>query len=175
MKQNQRNRYNGRYNSNNRVNTRPQTLYRNTSLESSGPCGKLHGTALQLAEKYQSAAKDALMQNDLVMAEICQQYADHYMRLQNIALTNEQANRPAPRPEAPPEARPEEPAAELALPEIVPPSDASDSSDAPDTDDSLRAADLSVPIRAIQENHAARPVRKQRPSDDKPAATPESQ
>lgn len=89
MKLNQKNRYNGRYNNrNNRV-----MIMRNTALESSGPCGKLHGTALQLFEKYQTAAKDALIQNDLVLAQICLQHADHYMRLQNIAIANEQAMR----------------------------------------------------------------------------------
>ena len=92
MKQNQRGRHNGRYNNTGR-GTRPQTILRNTSLESSGPCGKLHGTALQLFEKYQAAAKDAQIQNDDVLAETCLQYADHYMHLQNIAIANEQAMR----------------------------------------------------------------------------------
>lgn len=91
MRPNQKNRYGGRYN-NSRGN-RSQTLFRNTALESSGPCGKLHGTALQLFEKYQTAAKDALLQNDLILSETCLQYADHYMRLQNIAIANEQALR----------------------------------------------------------------------------------
>lgn len=95
MKQNQRSRYNGRYNNNPNSGrgTRPQTIFRNTSLESSGPCGKLHGTALQLFEKYQAAAKDALIQNDDVLAETCLQYADHYMHIQNMAIANEQAMR----------------------------------------------------------------------------------
>lgn len=96
MKQNQRGRYNGRYNNPNR-GSRPQTIFRNTALESSGPCGKLRGTALQLFEKYQAAAKDALIQNDEILAETCLQYADHYMHLQNIAIANETAMR-APQP-----------------------------------------------------------------------------
>lgn len=91
MRQNQKNRFGGRYN--NSRTTRTQTIMRNTALESSGPCGKLHGTALQLFEKYQAAAKDALLQNDLILSESCLQYADHYMRLQNIAIANEQAFR----------------------------------------------------------------------------------
>lgn len=91
MRQNQKNRFGGRYN--NSRTTRTQTIMRNTALESSGPCGKLHGTALQLFEKYQAAAKDALLQNDLILSESCLQYADHYMRLQNIAIANEQAYR----------------------------------------------------------------------------------
>ena len=89
MKQNQRNRFNNRHGGNR--NSRPQIIYRNTALESTGPCGKLRGTALQLYEKYTSAGKDALIQNDDVMAETCFQYADHYMHIQNQAIANEQA------------------------------------------------------------------------------------
>ncbi|MBP5343464.1 MAG: DUF4167 domain-containing protein [Alphaproteobacteria bacterium] len=87
MKQNSRNRRNGHFGNR---NTRPtQTIYRNTVLESTGPCGKLRGTPLQLAEKYQAAAKDALVQNDTILAENFSQYADHYMHLQNQAIENE--------------------------------------------------------------------------------------
>ena len=90
MRQNQKNRYNGRHNNR---NTRSMIL-RNTVMESTGPMGKIHGTALQLSEKYQAYAKDYLIQNDVVMAQMCMQYADHYMRLQNIAIANEQSLRP---------------------------------------------------------------------------------
>ena len=90
MKPNQKNRYNGRHNNR---NTRSMIL-RNTVMESTGPMGKIHGTALQLSEKYQAYAKDYLIQNDVVMAQMCMQYADHYMRLQNIAIANEQSLRP---------------------------------------------------------------------------------
>ena len=75
-----------------------QQITRFTNLDSSGPLGKLRGTPLQLAEKYQTGAKDAQTQGDVVMAQTCLQYADHYLRLQNIAIENEQAK-----------ARPEEP------------------------------------------------------------------
>ncbi|MBR4931670.1 MAG: DUF4167 domain-containing protein [Alphaproteobacteria bacterium] len=85
MKPNQKNRHNGRYNNRNSRST----ITRNTALESSGPMGKVHGTALQLFEKYQAAAKDALIQNDLVLSQTYMQYADHYMRMQNIAIANE--------------------------------------------------------------------------------------
>ncbi len=100
MKQNQKNRHgSGRYN--NSRNIRPQIIFRNTALESSGPSGKLHGTALQLFEKYQTAAKDALLQNDLILSETCLQHADHYMRLQNIAIENEQSQRQQYQKQAP--------------------------------------------------------------------------
>ena len=90
MRQNQKNRFNVRHN--NRGH-RPQMIFRNTALDSTGPCGKLHGTALQLFEKYQVAAKDAQIQNDAVLAETYLQYADHYMRLQNQAIANEESMR----------------------------------------------------------------------------------
>ena len=69
----------------------PQQIFRYTNLDSSGPLGKLRGTPLQLAEKYQAGAKDATMQGDDVLMQTCQQYADHYMRLQTMAIENEQA------------------------------------------------------------------------------------
>ena len=68
-----------------------QQITRFTNLDSSGPLGKLRGTPLQLAEKYQAGAKDAQTQGDVVLAQTCLQYADHYLRLQNIAIENEQS------------------------------------------------------------------------------------
>lgn len=87
MKQNQKKRFNnGRFNNRNQQ----KQITRNTVFDSTGPCGKLRGTPLQLSEKYQAGAKDALMQNDIVLAQTCMQYADHYIRLQNQAIQNEQ-------------------------------------------------------------------------------------
>ena len=91
MKQNSHNRQNRRFN--NRNNRSGQTIYRNTCLDSSGPAGKLRGTPLQLNEKYVALAKDAATANDMILAEQYRQYADHYMRLQNIAIENESALR----------------------------------------------------------------------------------
>ncbi|MGN0919944.1 MAG: DUF4167 domain-containing protein [Alphaproteobacteria bacterium] len=68
-----------------------QQITRFTNLDSSGPLGKLRGTPLQLAEKYQNGAKDAQTQGDVVLAQTCLQYADHYLRLQNVAIENEQS------------------------------------------------------------------------------------
>lgn len=90
MKQNQKKRFNnGRFNNRNAQ----KLITRNTIFDSTGPCGKLRGTPLQLAEKYQAGAKDAMMQNDIVLAQTCMQFADHYMRLQNQAIQNEQMAR----------------------------------------------------------------------------------
>ena len=91
MKQNNHNRQNRRFN--NRNNRPTQTIYRNTCLDSSGPAGKLRGTPLQLNEKYTALAKDAATANDMILAEQYRQYADHYMRLQNLAIENENALR----------------------------------------------------------------------------------
>lgn len=94
-----KNQYNRarRHNSNNNRSARTyqiQQIFRYTNLDSTGPLGKLRGTALQLAEKYQAAAKDAALQGDDVLMQNCQQYADHYLRLQAIAIENEQALKP---------------------------------------------------------------------------------
>ena len=94
MKQNNHNRQNRRFNSN-RTGRPVQIIYRNTCLDSSGPAGKLRGTPLQLNEKYVAFAKDAATANDMILAEQYRQYADHYMRLQNIAIENENALRAA--------------------------------------------------------------------------------
>ena len=93
MKQNNHNRQNKRFNNNNRSARPAQTIYRNTCLESSGPAGKLRGTPLQLNEKYMALAKDAATASDMVLSEQYRQYADHYMRVQNIAIENENALR----------------------------------------------------------------------------------
>lgn len=170
MKQNQKNRYNGRYNNrNSRL-----TITRNTSMESTGPCNKLHGTALQLFEKYQAAAKDALIQNDLILAEICMQYADHYIRLQNMAIANEQAmrsnntNSQSSRIEAdelPPVSLPSEEAQSIE-PAIA--EEKEDQASEPvieitENDVALSQMDLSVPVMAIQKKHASKTnVRKPR-------------
>ena len=131
MKQNNRNRRNGHFG--NRGARPAQTIYRNTVLESTGPCGKLRGTPLQLAEKYQAAAKDALVQNDTILAESFSQYADHYMRLQNQAIENEKANN----------SYKNEPAPVLEPAEVV--------AEEPDMDVDLKSADdLSVPVEQMQ-------------------------
>ena len=79
-----------RHNTNRSRSVITQQITRFTLLDSSGPLGKLRGTALQLAEKYQTGAKDAQTQGDDVLFQTCQQYADHYLRLQAIAIENEQ-------------------------------------------------------------------------------------
>ncbi len=84
-----KNRAGGRYphfNNNRRNNSNMPT--KNTVFDSSGPCGRMRGTAIQLSEKYQTAAKDA-RHNDTILSEICLQYADHYQRIYALACAND--------------------------------------------------------------------------------------
>jgi len=136
MKQNNRNRRNGHFG--NRGARPAQTIYRNTVLESTGPSGKLRGTPLQLAEKYQAAAKDAMVQNDTVLAEKFAQYADHYMRLQNQAIENEKANASFHAPEVTQNTNPDE----IAPLEVV--------EAETDTIDQIAQDNLSVPVQEMQ-------------------------
>jgi len=140
MKQNNRNRRNGHFGNR---NARPtQTIYRNTVLESTGPCGKLRGTPLQLAEKYQAAAKDALVQNDTILAENFSQYADHYMHLQNQAIENERITASYKNTETPSTTEEaEEKGIEEAAEQIQPPQE-----------------DLSVPIQEMQIQEDIKPL-----------------
>lgn len=155
MRQNQKNRFNVRHN--NRGH-RPQMIFRNTALDSTGPCGKLHGTALQLFEKYQVAAKDAQIQNDAVLAETYLQYADHYMRLQNQAIANEETMR---QQNAPRKSEIKVSAVADELPDFPITQETTDPSEINDNppqttdnlDDVVKSMDLSVPVLAIQEKH----------------------
>lgn len=160
MKQNPKNRYNGRNNNNRSNRSLTQNITRYTALESTGPCGKLHGTALQLFEKYTQAAKDALIQNDRILSETCLQFADHYARLQNIAIENEQNMRSNKRPTPIEQPVSEQPVLQTA--DTLPESDTLPDFDLPSTntveelseeDKTVQAMDLSIPITVMQENH----------------------
>lgn len=80
-----RGRNHNNFNNNRRFNNGPN---RNTVYDSIGPAGRLRGTAFQLMEKYLSAAKE-LMPSDRVAAENCLQHADHYMRINAMAIAAE--------------------------------------------------------------------------------------
>ena len=54
---------------------------RNANFESSGPQGKIRGTAYQVIEKYQALGRDALTLGDRVAAENFFQHAEHYYRV----------------------------------------------------------------------------------------------
>ncbi len=54
---------------------------RSSNFESSGPQGKIRGTAYQVIEKYQALGRDALTFGDRVAAENYFQHAEHYYRV----------------------------------------------------------------------------------------------
>jgi hypothetical protein len=62
------------------------------NYESSGPDVKIRGTAMHIAEKYSSLARDAMSSGDTVAAENYLQHAEHYNRIimaaqaQNVGL-----------------------------------------------------------------------------------------
>ncbi len=62
---------------------------RNQSFDSSGPDGKVRGTANQVFEKYQALARDAHTVGDRVAAENFFQHAEHYFRILNTAAQND--------------------------------------------------------------------------------------
>ena len=88
MKQNSnKNRPNGRHS---RPNTRRSNgITRNTVFDSCGPAGRIRGIAAQLIEKYTSLAKDAKADDDRVLYETYMQYAEHYIRMLEIATAND--------------------------------------------------------------------------------------
>ena len=88
MKQNSnKNRSNGRHARQN--NRRSNGITRNTVFDSCGPAGRIRGIAAQLIEKYTSLAKDARADDDRVLYETYMQYAEHYIRILEIAAAND--------------------------------------------------------------------------------------
>jgi hypothetical protein len=53
---------------------------KNQTVESSGPEGKVRGTAQQVYDKYVTLSRDALTAGDRLAAETFAQFADHYYR-----------------------------------------------------------------------------------------------
>jgi len=57
-----------------------------SNFESSGPDVKIKGNAIQVHERYQALARDALSSGDRVAAENYLQHAEHYQRIINANL-----------------------------------------------------------------------------------------
>lgn len=88
------------YRSGNNGNGRHQggqvSFNRNHVFESSGPNGRIRGTAQQLYEKYLQQGRDSLGSGDRITAESFFQYAEHYSRILNtINQSMQQRHRPA--------------------------------------------------------------------------------
>lgn len=62
---------------------------REQSFDSSGPEGKVRGTAKQLFEKYAALGHDSMSTGDRVIAESFFQYAEHYRRILSKKEANE--------------------------------------------------------------------------------------
>ena len=82
---NNKNRSGGRFG---RFNRGGSGITKNTVFDSTGPCGRMRGTASQLIEKYMAAAKE-IRHNDRVLSEVLLQHADHYARLLALATQGE--------------------------------------------------------------------------------------
>ena len=163
-----RGRTHNNFNNNRRFNNGPN---RNTVYDSIGPAGRLRGTAFQLMEKYLSAAKE-MMSSDRVAAESCLQHADHYMRINAMAIAAEgarfaqQQNQPEAAEAVAAVAEPEEQPVIQAEPEET----AQPVEEKPEMP-AFVSADLSVPVLAMAENETkARrgrpPVKKEPAADD---------
>ena len=68
------------------------------SFESNGPDVKIRGTALHIAEKYVTLARDAQSSGDRVMAENYLQHAEHYFRVIAAAQAQNPQNAQQPQP-----------------------------------------------------------------------------
>jgi Domain of unknown function (DUF4167) len=68
---------------------------RNQNFDSSGPEGRIRGTANQIFDRYMAMARDALAAGDMVAAENYFQHAEHYYRIINVNGGNGQAQQPA--------------------------------------------------------------------------------
>lgn len=164
-----RGRNHNNFNNNRRFNNQPN---RNTVYDSIGPAGRLRGTAFQLMEKYLSAAKE-LMSSDRVLAENCLQHADHYSRLNAMAIAAEGARFAQQQPVVEIDDAPDaafEPAEVEAQPAVETPEPVAVSF-APAAEKPVEpaAVDLSVPVAAMAQNEI---TRRGRPPMKRPAAEP---
>jgi hypothetical protein len=67
---------------------------RSQTFDSTGPDGKIRGTAQQVLDRYLALGRDAHVAGDPITAESFYQHAEHYYRL----LHAEGADGPRPRP-----------------------------------------------------------------------------
>lgn len=140
-------------NNNRRFNNAPN---RNTVYDSLGPVGRLRGTAFQLMEKYLAAAKDA-MSSDRVLAENCLQHADHYNRLNLMAIAAEQQRAQQAQPQVFEQPEQVEDAQEAEAP-VVEEAACEPEAEEPEQPAETPVADLdlSVPVSAMAANELKR-------------------
>lgn len=90
----------GRYNGNRPFQQSPRVLQHNPTFDSNGPNVKIHGSALQVFERYVGLAREATVADDRVAAENLYQHAEHYFRINNASREGNHQGTP-PRPTTP--------------------------------------------------------------------------
>lgn len=85
----------------NRGNGKRHIPLRNQTFESSGPDGKIRGTAQQVLDRYLALGRDAYSAGDPIAAEAFYQHAEHYHRMLRAEAGDDRG--PRPRSEATPE------------------------------------------------------------------------
>lgn len=91
----------------NRGNGQRRTNQQRTQVfDSNGPDVRIRGTAYQVAEKYQTLAKDAAASGDIILAESYLQHSEHYQRIINSFESEAQERRPDNAPGYHPQERP---------------------------------------------------------------------
>ena len=58
------------------------------NYQGNGKDTKIKGNAIQVHEKYQSLARDAISSGDIIKAEYYYQHAEHYHRVHKTSLSN---------------------------------------------------------------------------------------
>jgi len=97
----------------NRGNGKRHIPLRSQTFESSGPDGKIRGTAQQVLDRYLALGRDAYSAGDPIAAEAFYQHAEHYHRLLR-AEGGDDRGAPRPRVDGAGEAQPADEAAEEA-------------------------------------------------------------
>ena len=82
----------------NRGNGKRHMPLRSQTFESSGPDGKIRGTAQQVFDRYLALARDAYSSGDPITAESYYQHAEHYHRLLSIDAPDGERGPGRPRP-----------------------------------------------------------------------------
>jgi Domain of unknown function (DUF4167) len=82
----------------NRGNGKRHMPLRSQTFESSGPDGKIRGTAQQVFDRYLALARDAYSSGDPITAESFYQHAEHYHRLLNLDGPDVERGPSRPRP-----------------------------------------------------------------------------
>jgi hypothetical protein len=84
--------YNNNRNNNGGGNNRRNS--KTVMFETSGPTGRMKGTAKQICDKYNSLGRDAYSNGDTVLMENMYQHAEHYFRVNNYLQSQYEKRKP---------------------------------------------------------------------------------